>query len=337
MKRDVFKIEATELPFVKKITEVNVTHGGCNSWLVQGKNTSALIDCGCGVSDMHDFLRNTNLFPEKLIILLTHSHCDHAGGAFWFDGRQCVEIYVHEAEIENVKKGLDPDNSINYLGVKDDYRFIKCDNVQKLREDQTFTLGGELEIRAIAAPGHTNGSVIFFIEKHGALFTGDTFYRGAQGMTTSMKSSNRFDQKQTLITMLAMEGVEYAFPGHYDTMKGEELKSLLKERLKAYGTWFVFSEEWNDSHAKAFVKDSKKYRRLLKRDTQEKGPWKSVSYCNSQDDARNLMKEAKIQDGDSELWQDTTAQRDQPSWCVLSTVSFIEEKRKRPRLIKMAY
>ena len=49
---------------------------------------------------------------------------------------------------------------------------IPEDRREFIREGKTFELGG-MTVQTIAVPGHTPGSVVYFLQGHNLLFTGD--------------------------------------------------------------------------------------------------------------------------------------------------------------------
>jgi glyoxylase-like metal-dependent hydrolase (beta-lactamase superfamily II) len=53
----------------------------------------------------------------------------------------------------------------------------------QILEDDSVIKIGELQIRTIATPGHTPGSMCFFVEDTPLLFSGDTLFPGGPGAT----------------------------------------------------------------------------------------------------------------------------------------------------------
>lgn len=148
-----------------------------NSFLVVGKEKAALIDCGAGVGQLHDFVRT--LTDKPLTVLITHSHADHDGGAVWFR-----EIFVHPNEVRRSKMDIMAWARLYFLH-QHEYKRKKhrvsylsafqrqhkpC--IRLLCEGDVFDLGGR-KIETFLTPGHTTGHVSFRDTQTGALFTGD--------------------------------------------------------------------------------------------------------------------------------------------------------------------
>ena len=62
-------------------------------------------------------------------------------------------------------------------------------------------------------PGHTRGSVGFYDEKAGVLFSGDTLFRGDWGRT-DLPGGNEDEIRRSLRRLLSMKGDIAVYPGH---------------------------------------------------------------------------------------------------------------------------
>jgi glyoxylase-like metal-dependent hydrolase (beta-lactamase superfamily II) len=81
---------------------------------------------------------------------------------------------------------------------------------------------GDLAFRTIHTPGHTDGSVCFYLESEGALFTGDTLYRGSCGRTDVFGGSPA-KMIFSLRRLMELPSSTHVYPGHGpETTIGEE-------------------------------------------------------------------------------------------------------------------
>ena len=179
-------------------------------FLVNDKNQAVVIDSGENykkikqVSEQYGF--------EIKAVLLTHAHFDHAGNAkkLQDDG---AKIYISKID---APKLLNDDNLSLDFGRKFDY----------LTADYTFSDGDvlsvcDIEIKVIATPGHTDGSVCFMVDS--ALFTGDTLFLGSVGRT-DFKSGDREQMVASIKKLFNLNGNYTVYPGH------DEFTTLDRER-----------------------------------------------------------------------------------------------------------
>ena len=108
-------------------------------------------------------------------ILLTHGHFDHILGIKALVERTGAPIWAGCNEVE-----LLGDSSMNLSSQFRRTTTIKCDRL--LKDMETVDIGG-LSFTCIFTPGHTRGSVCYYFEKDGILFSGDTLFQNSVGRT----------------------------------------------------------------------------------------------------------------------------------------------------------
>ena len=96
---------------------------------------------------------------KELTITFTHNHGDHIGMLHAYADDPEVGFALPETDFKALADRLPADQSI----------FIN--------EGHVFDLGG-IEVEAIEVPGHTAGSMVFCINGHDILFTGDALGSG---------------------------------------------------------------------------------------------------------------------------------------------------------------
>ena len=141
--------------------------------LVDEKTKQAvLIDATALIPEIEDAVKETG--SDVNFILLTHGHFDHIMG------------------LNNLKEALDAQAVIN----KND--LVLSDNIneftrmfnqpdskppvyEKFVEDNDIIQVGDMVIKVITTPGHTEGGVCYLVD--GNLFSGDTLFRESVGRT----------------------------------------------------------------------------------------------------------------------------------------------------------
>jgi len=98
-------------------------------------------------------------------ILLTHGHDDHIAAVGEFRGLVNSPVYLHRDDWmlwDRVFPGTEPDHGID--------------------DGDTFDVAG-VRLVALHTPGHSPGSVSFYLKSEGTVFTGDTLFQGGPGAT----------------------------------------------------------------------------------------------------------------------------------------------------------
>ncbi len=104
-------------------------------------------------------------------IYLTHCHSDHTGALEELKEKTGAKLLIHRIESENLK-----DKDINLsteLGIKN----VEIEADARV-DDGDILHVGDIELKVIHTPGHTNGGSSLYIEKEKIVFTGDTIFKG---------------------------------------------------------------------------------------------------------------------------------------------------------------
>jgi glyoxylase-like metal-dependent hydrolase (beta-lactamase superfamily II) len=155
--------------FVKKFLSKIVAS---NLYVYYDQNTkdAVIIDPSGKLAEVYKFISGQKLNVKA--VLLTHGHFDHMSAAPETSERFGVPILAHKDETELLKSG------------DKNYSRMYFENAIEITPDALFNDGDELKfgsvvLKVLHSPGHTKGSVCFYDEKEGVVFTGDTlFYEG---------------------------------------------------------------------------------------------------------------------------------------------------------------
>ena len=141
------------------ITRLQLGPYDTNCYIVVYQRTgeSVIIDAPAEPQEIIAGLKDT--IPRY--ILLTHGHVDHVGALTELHSELHVPLAAHLGE---------PD-----LPIKPDIKLNDGDNI----------FLGDITLRVLHTPGHTQGSVCFLWRRY--LFCGDTIFPGGPGYTRSTK------------------------------------------------------------------------------------------------------------------------------------------------------
>ncbi len=189
-----------------KLNHLPVGPLGVNCILLNDdSNNLMIIDPGGDTDKIACYIDARKFTPHG--ILFTHGHFDHIGAARDLQTRYCIPISVHKLDESLLAQGP---SSASYFGFPG-FPVPKADDY--LEDGQEIEFGGAL-IKVLHTPGHTAGSVSFYIPESGTVLTGDTLFREGIGRTDFPGSSSRaiFESIRTKLCTLNDNTVVY--PGH---------------------------------------------------------------------------------------------------------------------------
>jgi len=191
-----------------------------NQYLVWDGSRGVLIDCGTGRGHA-TWLRNIAEVTGDLSgiagVLITHYHADHAGGAS-AAAAAGIPVYASAAASAALRDGDEQVTQVTRAreaGVYPaDYRLSSCPSAMPLPADGMLD-AGEPRVRAIDAPGHCDGHVVFALEERDglALFTGDALFPGGRVSIQAIPDC-RLDVYGETMQDLDRLPVVALYPGH---------------------------------------------------------------------------------------------------------------------------
>ena len=170
---------------MKEITVRNLVLGmlGTNCWFLRNPETGELLIADPADSPEQIIQQAAAMEGTPVAILLTHGHYDHMLAAEAVNKRLGIPVYAHEAEQEalrDAQKNLSAAWSSPYTMEAD----------RTVKEGDVLTLAG-YEIRVMHTPGHTKGSVCYYLPEAGVLLSGDTLFCESYGRYDFPTSSGR--------------------------------------------------------------------------------------------------------------------------------------------------
>ncbi|MEM7175639.1 MAG: MBL fold metallo-hydrolase [Chlamydiota bacterium] len=150
--------------------------------------------------------KDENFSIEK--VLLTHSHWDHIVDLALFVDRLAVPVFVHEADSENVR----------HPGSDGIPLLCPCQGIKEyffLADGQTVKVGN-LKLDVLHTPGHSPGSVSFYLAEQKIVISGDTLFKGSMG-SLSLPGADPQAMWQSLRKLAKLPPEVQVYPGHGET------------------------------------------------------------------------------------------------------------------------
>ena len=140
-----------------------------NNYLIidEESKEAALIDCSAVNNKVREDL--TEYGATLKYILLTHGHFDHIAG---IRPNPDVKIVMNKEDLGWLNKA---NQYLPMFGIPE----ISIPKIDIFVQDGDIIKLGNLEIKVITTPGHTQGGVCYLVD--GKLFSGDTIFRESVG------------------------------------------------------------------------------------------------------------------------------------------------------------
>lgn len=142
-------------------------------------------------------------------VLLTHGHFDHMMAAE--DIRRAFHIPVYASENEEM---LLKDSSLNLSWAYTNTQAgLTADRLVKEHDELEF-IG--FRFQTLMTPGHTAGSVCYYIEAEGVLLSGDTLFQESLGRTDLPTGSSSLILDSITEKLFRLPDDTLVYPGHGD-------------------------------------------------------------------------------------------------------------------------
>ncbi|WP_199537442.1 MBL fold metallo-hydrolase [Spongiactinospora gelatinilytica] len=222
-----------------------------NIWHVRGGERDLLVDAGCGVASLRDAA--PDLFAREPVVVFTHSHYDHVGGAHEF-----AERWIHEAEALSLVEPefgtlIGSDLPAEFHALLDEigvpmpealvdalpyggydiatYDAVPAPATRLLREGDPVDLG-DRAFTVLHLPGHTPGGIALWDEDGGVLFSGDVIYDAP--LLDSLPGSDPAAYRATMRRLRDLP-VRVVHPGHEPSFGRDRMIEVIDAYLSSRG------------------------------------------------------------------------------------------------------
>lgn len=204
-------------------------------YLIDGGLELALIDCGFE-KRVEGHLRSIEEagFDIRSLrkLIVTHSHCDHIGGASLLKELTRIELYAHPLAVDPIEKA-DPLATGSWIPYTEHSEPFSPCKVEHTIEHASEVSVGNLSLKVHHTPGHTPGSIA--LELDGNLFVGDTLFAdGGVGWIDAHWGSNVEDFRDSLRYIEELSP-QYILPAHGEPFPfSNEIVQKAIERVEFY-------------------------------------------------------------------------------------------------------
>lgn len=199
---------------VCQVVPIKVEKGSFKNYcymIFHSKSKAAvLVDPAWQIEEIKQLL---NTYEARLKgILLTHHHPDHIDLADYFATYYHVPVYISKAERQYYK--------------------FKCSNLIEIDIKNYMPLTiGSIEICVIFTPGHTYGSLCYWLKECDALLTGDTLFIEGCGMCRGL-GADPLSMYNSICKLKLLPLNTKIYPGHsYGEDPGKELIYLYEKNI----------------------------------------------------------------------------------------------------------
>jgi len=200
------------------------------AYVVWDKNkTAVVIDPSMSFEEISALAKKEKLSIK--LIVNTHGHHDHMFNNYELKAATGAQLCIHELDEYRLEKNSGetrPWLPRSPIYQKEDFTF----------KDGQVLQAGEVKLKVVHAPGHTEGSSCFVLEGgfegKPVLFTGDTLFKGTFGRT-DFPGGNETQMWQSLKLLSALKEDYLVLPGHgqQTNLSSERawMEKLVKEKL----------------------------------------------------------------------------------------------------------
>jgi hydroxyacylglutathione hydrolase len=137
------------------------------------------------------------------LIVSTHGHWDHIGDNAAVAAHTGAEIAAHPLDRERL---LDPGRFASPFEIPPSVPAVEL-------AQGGYVRFGEIRLRVLHTPGHTEGSVCLLAEDEGLLYSGDTLFAAGWGRV-DLPGGDETAMVESISRLTALEDRTAVFPGH---------------------------------------------------------------------------------------------------------------------------
>lgn len=188
-----------------------------NCYILANENGECIIfDPGDDGDKLITYVKDQHLQP--LAVLLTHAHFDHIGALSAVKKEWDIPIYQHELEKDWLTNPfLNGSQLFGFHTVA-----VSADNL--IKDEKQLTIG-PFSFQLFHTPGHSPGSLSFFIKEEKMVISGDTLFAGSIGRSDLPGGNGNQLLESIQKHLLTLPEETLVLPGHgpVTTIQNEKL------------------------------------------------------------------------------------------------------------------
>ncbi|XXM73755.1 MBL fold metallo-hydrolase [Lysinibacillus sphaericus] len=170
------------------------------------ENKCLIVDPGAEGEKLVSWLNENNLKP--LAILLTHAHFDHIGAVDTIRDTYDIPVYIDEKESDWL---TDPGlNGSGLFGMGQ----IQAGPPERIITSESTLNIDDFTLRVFKTPGHSPGSLSYYVQSEGIVFAGDTLFMGSIGRSDLPGGSHQELLSSIHDHLLTLPEETEVLPGH---------------------------------------------------------------------------------------------------------------------------
>jgi len=207
----------------------NPNEPGCCVYMVDTKSDDGLvlIDVGLYIEPIRVIEKEGFDLKDIKHCLITHGHIDHFGACHELKKYNAdIKFYAHEQDAEKIEQ-KSPTPSLNPFFA--DYKYEPVKLTRKIKTDNETLKIGQYEFKCFHIPGHTPGSVAYFLETGNKrlLFAGDL-----PGIAIDINDGNLDDYLKSMYKLTAVD-IDILCEGHENLIQpAEKVRKFIKSYMK---------------------------------------------------------------------------------------------------------
>lgn len=184
-----------------------------NCWVIASRRGAECVVIDPGMPDVRQQLSEIleEFALKPVAIIATHGHLDHTFSIAPIADGYNIPAYIHSqdrAALIHPERVVSAEFAATLAGME----FVEPSDVRELRNGELLDLVG-LSFRAIHAPGHTAGSLMFEVSDE-ILISGDVLFAGSIGRTDQPTGSAKDMEESLRKKVLPLPDHLRVLPGH---------------------------------------------------------------------------------------------------------------------------